>query len=181
MLCAWRGCARVCRAWLGLAVCVAARRNLARAFSLPCSTLDPVPVLWFAENLRDSPCLSVTCVPACCIVWVSHGGAADCAMLCRVWGAMPGLPGRRCKLRHHIAELSTNKHSHRVSIAFRLRPVMCCSSCPCQVLTCIRQPSQGPTFGIKGGAAGGGYSQVWRKLPNQANYWHTNNVQGLML
>ena len=29
-----------------------------------------------------------------------------------------------------------------------------------RVLTCIRQPSQGPTFGIKGGAAGGGYSQV---------------------
>jgi formyltetrahydrofolate synthetase len=28
------------------------------------------------------------------------------------------------------------------------------------VVCCIRQPSQGPTFGIKGGAAGGGYSQV---------------------
>ncbi|KAL6000939.1 hypothetical protein ACLOJK_006666 [Asimina triloba] len=28
------------------------------------------------------------------------------------------------------------------------------------VFTCLRQPSQGPTFGIKGGAAGGGYSQV---------------------
>ena len=27
-------------------------------------------------------------------------------------------------------------------------------------VTCIRQPSMGPTFGIKGGAAGGGYSQV---------------------
>ena len=29
----------------------------------------------------------------------------------------------------------------------------------------IRQPSMGPTFGIKGGAAGGGYSQVvgWRR------------------
>ncbi|QRV87436.1 methylenetetrahydrofolate dehydrogenase (NAD+) [Ceratobasidium sp. AG-Ba] len=26
---------------------------------------------------------------------------------------------------------------------------------------CVRQPSQGPTFGIKGGAAGGGYSQVF--------------------
>lgn len=26
---------------------------------------------------------------------------------------------------------------------------------------CMRQPSQGPTFGLKGGAAGGGYSQVW--------------------
>lgn len=25
---------------------------------------------------------------------------------------------------------------------------------------CLRQPSQGPTFGIKGGAAGGGYAQV---------------------
>jgi methylenetetrahydrofolate dehydrogenase (NADP+)/methenyltetrahydrofolate cyclohydrolase/formyltetrahydrofolate synthetase len=29
-----------------------------------------------------------------------------------------------------------------------------------KVFTTIRQPSQGPTFGIKGGAAGGGYSQV---------------------
>ena len=29
-----------------------------------------------------------------------------------------------------------------------------------KVITCIRQPSLGPTFGIKGGAAGGGYSQV---------------------
>ena len=28
------------------------------------------------------------------------------------------------------------------------------------VFTCIRQPSMGPTFGIKGGAAGGGYAQV---------------------
>ena len=28
------------------------------------------------------------------------------------------------------------------------------------VMACIRQPSMGPTFGIKGGAAGGGYSQV---------------------
>ncbi len=29
-----------------------------------------------------------------------------------------------------------------------------------RAMTVIRQPSQGPTFGIKGGAAGGGYSQV---------------------
>jgi methylenetetrahydrofolate dehydrogenase (NADP+) / methenyltetrahydrofolate cyclohydrolase / formyltetrahydrofolate synthetase len=29
-----------------------------------------------------------------------------------------------------------------------------------RVVTVIRQPSQGPTFGIKGGAAGGGHSQV---------------------
>ena len=29
-----------------------------------------------------------------------------------------------------------------------------------KVVTAIRQPSQGPTFGIKGGAAGGGYSQI---------------------
>ena len=28
------------------------------------------------------------------------------------------------------------------------------------VFTCIRQPSLGPVFGIKGGAAGGGYSQI---------------------
>jgi len=29
-----------------------------------------------------------------------------------------------------------------------------------KVVAAIRQPSQGPTFGIKGGAAGGGYSQI---------------------
>jgi len=29
-----------------------------------------------------------------------------------------------------------------------------------KAITCIRQPSLGPVFGIKGGAAGGGYSQV---------------------
>jgi len=29
-----------------------------------------------------------------------------------------------------------------------------------KVITCIRQPSMGPTFGIKGGAAGGGHAQV---------------------
>lgn len=29
-----------------------------------------------------------------------------------------------------------------------------------KVFACLRQPSMGPTFGIKGGAAGGGYSQV---------------------
>ncbi|MCK7499753.1 MAG: formate--tetrahydrofolate ligase [Comamonadaceae bacterium] len=29
-----------------------------------------------------------------------------------------------------------------------------------KVVTVVRQPSMGPTFGIKGGAAGGGYSQV---------------------
>lgn len=28
------------------------------------------------------------------------------------------------------------------------------------VIACIREPSLGPTFGIKGGAAGGGYAQV---------------------
>ncbi len=28
------------------------------------------------------------------------------------------------------------------------------------VMACIRQPSMGPIFGVKGGAAGGGYSQV---------------------
>ena len=29
-----------------------------------------------------------------------------------------------------------------------------------RTIACIRQPSMGPTFGIKGGAAGGGYSQI---------------------
>ena len=44
-----------------------------------------------------------------------------------------------------------------------------------KVVTCIRQPSQGPTFGIKGGAAGGGYSQVpviAPFLPSPGNQHH---------
>jgi formyltetrahydrofolate synthetase len=40
-----------------------------------------------------------------------------------------------------------------------------------RVVTCIRQPSQGPTFGIKGGAAGGGYSQV---IPMEELNLHLN-------
>jgi formate--tetrahydrofolate ligase len=34
------------------------------------------------------------------------------------------------------------------------------NKCGQQAVTCIRQPSLGPVFGIKGGAAGGGYAQV---------------------
>lgn len=38
-----------------------------------------------------------------------------------------------------------------------------------KVFTCVRQPSMGPTFSIKGGAAGGGYSQV---IPMEAFNLH---------
>lgn len=34
------------------------------------------------------------------------------------------------------------------------------AKCGHRAMACIRQPSQGPTFGIKGGAAGGGHAQV---------------------
>lgn len=43
-----------------------------------------------------------------------------------------------------------------------------------RVVTCVRQPSQGPTFGIKGGAAGGGYSQVQNPCKSLTNY--NNNI-----
>lgn len=44
---------------------------------------------------------------------------------------------------------------------------------------CIRQPSLGPVFGIKGGAAGGGYSQV---LPMEdLNLHFTGDVHGVSL
>ena len=45
--------------------------------------------------------------------------------------------------------------------------------------TCIRQPSLGPVFGIKGGAAGGGYAQV---LPMEDfNLHNTGDVQAVGL
>ena len=36
-------------------------------------------------------------------------------------------------------------------------PSTCSASAPC---VCLREPALGPVFGVKGGAAGGGYSQV---------------------
>ncbi|HDP70575.1 MAG TPA: formate--tetrahydrofolate ligase [Actinobacteria bacterium] len=48
-----------------------------------------------------------------------------------------------------------------------------------KVMTCIRQPSLGPVFGIKGGAAGGGYSQV---LPMEDfNLHFTGDVHAVSL
>lgn len=45
------------------------------------------------------------------------------------------------------------------------------------VMACIRQPSMGPVFGIKGGAAGGGYSQV---LPMEEMNLHlTGDIHAL--
>ena len=45
------------------------------------------------------------------------------------------------------------------------------------VFACVRQPSQGPTFGIKGGAAGGGYSQV---IPMEEFNLHlTGNIHAI--
>ena len=47
-----------------------------------------------------------------------------------------------------------------------------------RVITTIRQPSQGPTFGIKGGAAGGGYSQV---IPMEEFNLHLTGTSLLLL
>lgn len=45
------------------------------------------------------------------------------------------------------------------------------------MVTTLRQPSQGPTFGIKGGAAGGGYSQV---IPmDDFNLHMTGDIQAI--
>ncbi|MCA9979855.1 MAG: formate--tetrahydrofolate ligase [Anaerolineales bacterium] len=47
------------------------------------------------------------------------------------------------------------------------------------VFTCVRQPSMGPTFSIKGGAAGGGYSQV---VPMEAFNLHlTGDIHAISL
>ena len=46
------------------------------------------------------------------------------------------------------------------------------------VFACVRQPSQGPTFGIKGGAAGGGYSQV--ACRKSAIHAVTENIETLL-
>jgi formyltetrahydrofolate synthetase len=48
-----------------------------------------------------------------------------------------------------------------------------------RVVTCVRQPSLGPTFGIKGGAAGGGWSQV---IPMQEFNLHcTNDIHAVSI
>eukprot|EP01044_Picomonas_judraskeda_P021849 COSAG03_NODE_5260_length_1295_cov_0.970736_1_plen_144_part_00 len=48
-----------------------------------------------------------------------------------------------------------------------------------KVFTNVRQPSMGPTFGIKGGAAGGGYAQV---IPmEEFNMVSTQHSQDVLL
>lgn len=57
------------------------------------------------------------------------------------------------------------------------QPVAALSSS--QVLTNIRQPSMGPTFGIKGGAAGGGYAQCFPMeddSPKQRATFHREHI-----
>eukprot|EP00960_Hanusia_phi_P052849 761696-Hanusia_phi.AAC.2 len=44
-----------------------------------------------------------------------------------------------------------------------------------KVMACLRQPSQGPTFGIKGGAAGGGYSQVTTERGGEEPTWNLSH------
>src|SRR5579859_4623129 len=47
-----------------------------------------------------------------------------------------------------------------------------------RAIIALRQPSQGPTFGIKGGAAGGGYSQV---VPMEAFNLHlTGDIHAII-
>ena len=47
-----------------------------------------------------------------------------------------------------------------------------------KTITCIRQPSLGPVFGIKGGAAGGGYAQVSTTISNVDTYVDTGLIPG---
>ena len=47
-----------------------------------------------------------------------------------------------------------------------------------KAIACIRQPSQGPTFGIKGGAAGGGYAQV---VPMEEFNLHLTGISGIYI
>ena len=59
----------------------------------------------------------------------------------------------RCH-RHHPDSLGEGKTTTTIGLTQALGRL------GHNAVTCIRQPSMGPTFGIKGGAAGGGYSQV---------------------
>ncbi len=46
------------------------------------------------------------------------------------------------------------------------------------MFACVRQPSQGPTFGIKGGAAGGGYSLVGRRNRKGGSHRYVGSAGG---
>jgi formyltetrahydrofolate synthetase len=91
---------------------------------------------------------------------LGEGKSTTTVGLCQALGAYLHKKVRARRQRRGLAGVA----AHRQALACRCpiaRAAHLCGLSSCaQVLTCIRQPSQGPTFGIKGGAAGGGYSQV---------------------
>lgn len=69
---------------------------------------------------------------------------------CRIWPLMVWFPSGI-----NPTPLGEGKSTTTIGLAQGLGAVL-----GRKCIACIRQPSQGPTFGIKGGAAGGGYAQV---------------------
>lgn len=63
------------------------------------------------------------------------------------------VPAHNCRITP--TPLGEGKSTTTIGLAQAL-----CATKKVNAIACLRQPSQGPTFGIKGGAAGGGYSQV---------------------
>ena len=63
---------------------------------------------------------------------------------------------------HERGEVARKRWAPIVNEVFQLSPFHFSQGAHLgrKVVTTVRQPSQGPTFGIKGGAAGGGYSQI---------------------
>jgi Formate--tetrahydrofolate ligase len=91
-----------------------------------------------------------------CRVYVTH--AHTCAMLraLPVWLAS--------EAQHRVMYVSSSRDISAPSDVCVRCDAICVQALGAhlgkKVFATIRQPSQGPTFGIKGGAAGGGYAQV---------------------
>ncbi|MDR0718596.1 MAG: formate--tetrahydrofolate ligase [Treponema sp.] len=110
-----------------------------------------------AREAKPEPILEIISRMGIPSQWVEAYGAYKAKIDWRLLKA-PGLPAKRAKYINVSAisptPLGEGKTTTTVGLVQGLGKIGKAAA------ACLRQPSMGPTFGIKGGAAGGGYSQI---------------------
>lgn len=136
----------------------------------------PVPSdLAIAESVEPSPIGAVAEAAGVAPDELEPRGPTMAKVSLRVRDRLAGAPGGRLVIVAGInpTSLGEGKSTTTVGLSMALGRV------GKKVFTCVRQPSLGPTFGIKGGAAGGGWSQV---IPMQEFNLHcTGDIHAVSL
>ncbi|MDR3191432.1 MAG: formate--tetrahydrofolate ligase, partial [Treponema sp.] len=119
---------------------------------------NPIPSdIEIAQAVKPLPVSAVASGMGIPPEWVEEYGKYKAKIDWRILRA-PDLPPRRAKYVNVTAISPTPLGEGKTTTTVGLVQGLGCLGKT--AAACLRQPSMGPTFGLKGGAAGGGYSQV---------------------